>query len=621
MDLLRTPLLLDGAMGTYYASRYGDDMPCELALLKHPDRIAGIHREYLLAGARAITTDTFRADTRALGIPMEEVLLIVETAWHIACGVTGSAAAVWAGFGPPAAETDEEGADGASDAGGGPYLPEQEMKLKADRFLELGARNFIFETFDDDVLPLLLCAHIKTAYPDAVTLVSFAVSPDGTARSGRTGSELARSADASPYVDIVGFNCISGPTHLISYIRSLDARGGIGKPLSIMPNAGYPTITEGRTVYRNNPEYFAETLSSAQDVGIAVLGGCCGTTPAHIAALASRMVDRAAAGSSTPAAVRQAQGTAEAALPAAVPAYNRFRERLGSGLPVLLAELDPPAAADPGLVSAHAGAYRDAGADIVTIADNPLGWARADVAVTAAHVCRECHIDAMPHLTCRDRNLSAIRSQLIALHNEGIRNVLAVTGDPVPADLSANTRGVFHLNSVQLMDYIRNLNESLFGGDGFTVGGALNLGAANFDAELERAKRKIQAGAQFFITQPVFGEEGISRLAAARPALDARLIAGILPVVSYRNAMFLNNEVHGITIPADMVHAYEGLAPEDAAELGIRFALETMTEASSLVDGFHLVTPLKKTAMVARILRQKRDADRVAASMKGNMQK
>ena len=459
MDL-RTPLLLDGAMGTYYALRYGDDMPCELAILRHPDRIAGIHREYLRAGAQAITTDTFRADTRALGIPMEEVLLIVETAWRIACEAAGSPAAVWAGFGPPAAEANEESADGVSDAGSEPYLFEQEMRIKADRFVELGARHFLFETFDDDALPLRICAHIKAACPDAVTLVSFAVSPDGTARSGRTGSELARSANASPAVDIIGFNCISGPTHLINYLRTLDVQGGLGKPLSVMPNAGYPTITEGRTVYRNNPEYFAETLSSAQDVRISVLGGCCGTTPAHIAALASKTGDRTVSGNAATTAVRQPPLALVPATIAAAPAYNRFRERLNSGLTVLLAELDPPATADPGLVSAHAEAYRDAGADIVTIADNPLGWARADVAVTAAHVSRECRIDAMPHLTCRDRNLSAIRSQLIALHNEGIRNVLAVTGDPVPADLAANTRGVFHLNSVQLMDYIRKIGRA-----------------------------------------------------------------------------------------------------------------------------------------------------------------
>ncbi len=605
-----SPLLFDGATGTYYASRFGDDIPCELAALRHPDRIAAIHREYLLAGAQAITTDTFRADSRSLGIGPDEVLQIVDAAWRIACDAAGETAQVWAGFGPAATDDGEEGPE-ADDERLGLLSAEDEMLRKADRFIALGARRFLFETCSDAALPLRICAHIKSACPEAATLVSFAVSPDGTARSGHTGADLARAACSSPHVDLVGFNCVSGPTHLLQFIKTLRSLGILTKPVSVMPNAGYPTVTEGRTVYRNNPDYFADTLAAASDAGIAILGGCCGTTPAHIAALASRMGLRGSASSvATSLTVPgihnaiSAQPAAAAVTPVRAPAVrNRFREMLDSGRTVLLAELDPPANADPALVPAHAAAYRDAGADIVTVADNPLGWARADVAVTAARIRRECFIDAMPHLTCRDRNRSAIRSQLIALHNEGIRNVLVVTGDPVPADLAADTRGVFHMNSAQLMAYVGNLNESMFDGDGFTVGGALNLGAANFDTELERARRKIQNGAVFFITQPVFGDEGLRRLAQARTALDTRLIAGILPVVSYRNAMFLNNEVHGINIPETMVTAYQGKSPEESASLGVRFALDTIRGAAGLADGFHLVTPLKKTGMVAEILR------------------
>ncbi|MBP7402846.1 MAG: methylenetetrahydrofolate reductase, partial [Clostridia bacterium] len=300
---------------------------------------------------------------------------------------------------------------------------------------------------------------------------------------------------------------------------------------------------------------------------------------------------------------------AQAAAAAAPPMRNRFRERLRAGHPVLLAELDPPAGADPGMVPAFAAAYRDAGADIVTVADNPLGSARADVGVTAARVRRECGVDAMPHLACRDRNLLAIRSQLIALHNEGIRNLLAVTGDPVPADLAASARGVFHLNSVQLLDFIMNLNRSLFDGDGFHVGAALNLGAQRFEPELEKARRKVEAGAAFLITQPVFGGDGLRRLGEARDAcLGVPLIAGILPVVSHRNALFLNNEVHGIRIPDSMVEAFRDLPRDEAAALGVRYAVDTIRDAAGLADGFHLMTPFRRTEMVARILRETRAA-------------
>ena len=595
-------LLFDGAMGTWYADRFGQDMPCEWALLRHPERIAAIHNEYLLAGANAIITDTFRADTRALGSDHDTLLRLIDAAWRVAVDAAGEEKPVWAGFGPPTVDTnlahDEEASFEQS--------VWDETALKIDRFLDRGARRFLFETFEDDALPLRACAYIKKVCPDATTLVSFAVSPDGTTRSGRMGQALYLAACRSPFVDIAGFNCVSGPTHLLRFVHSLPEREkGTGKPLSIQPNAGYPVLDDGRTVYRNNPDYFADTMMGALEKGVAVLGGCCGTTPAHIAALASRLRTRTG-GFTAQVPTLPTQPAGIVLQPSVIkPARNRFAELLRTGRPVLLTELDPPAGADPDMVTAFASAYRDAGAHIVTVADNPLGAPRADAGITAARIRRECGIDAMPHIACRDRNLLGIRSQLIALHNEGIRNLLAVTGDPVPADLAADVRGVFHLNAIQLIEYIMTLNSGLFDGDGFVVGGAVNLGATRFDVELERAARKVRAGAAFLITQPVFGEDGLHRLEVLREAsLGVPVIAGILPVVSHRNAMFLNNEVHGIRIPPPMLQAFEGLTKEDASALGVRFALDTLRAATEMVDGFHLMTPFRRTGMVAEILQE-----------------
>ncbi len=593
-------LLFDGAMGTWYADRFGRDIPCERAVLLHPERISAIHNEYLLAGANAIITDTFRADTRALDMKNGELLRVIDAAWRIAVEAAGEEGPVWAGFGPPTAFANPD-QDGESTSEQSVW---DEIVLKIDRFLDLGARRFIFETFEDEALPLRACAYIKKACPTASTLVSFAVSPDGTTRSGRMGQALYRAACQSPFIDIAGFNCVSGPTHLLRFIHSLrDRDEKTDKPLSIQPNAGYPVLDDGRTVYRNNPDYFADTMMGALEEGVVVLGGCCGTTPAHIAALASRLRTRTGVNAmqvSTP-----SMPATAIVVPPSVnhTVRNRFAELLRTRRPLLLTELDPPAGADPGMVTAFASAYRDAGAHIVTVADNPLGAPRADAGITAAKIRRECGIDAMPHIACRDRNLLGIRSQLIALHNEGIRNLLAVTGDPVPSDLAADVRGVFHLNAIQLIEYIMTLNAGMFGGDGFLVGGALNLGAARFEVELERAARKVVAGASFLITQPVFGEDGLRRLEAVRAAsLGVPVIAGILPVVSHRNAMFLNNEVHGIRIPSPMLQAFEGLAKEEASALGVRFAVDTLHAAAELADGFHLMTPFRRTGMVAEIL-------------------
>lgn len=572
-------LLFDGAMGTYYAElTRSAASKCETANRSAPEIVARIHREYIKAGAGAIKTNTFAANTAVLGCGLDEALKVVERGWEIANEAAGGKALVFADIGPIP--------EGEGDAS-------PEYSAIIGRFLSLGARNFLFETFASPDRVLECAATIKSYAPDAFVVASFAVHPDGHTRVGVAGAEIGRLMNACDDVDAWGFNCVSGPLYLNDYLKTMERQG---KPLSVMPNAGYPSLQDGRTVYLHNAEYFAEQMAGIHALGVKILGGCCGTTPAHIACTAEAL-RRGPRG-------RGAAGERGGAQLAAPRSPNLFWERLSSGKKVVAVEADPPpdAAVQP-LLDGVTMLYH-AGADIITMADSPLARARADSSMMSALIQRRCGVEAMPHLACRDRNLNAMKALLLGLHIEGIRNVLAVTGDPVPAADRSEVRGVFDFNSQMLAGYIRDLNLSLFPGDGLRIGAALNINAPNLDAELKRAEKKIAQGAEYFLTQPVFGERAVEAVRAASQRLGSRILAGILPIASYRNALFMNNEAPGIRIPEEIVEQFKDLRRAEAEMLGVEIALKTARALASYADGYYILTPLKRYGMVSDLVRQ-----------------
>lgn len=573
------PLLFDGAMGTYYAELCDTaSARCELANLHNPAMVLRIHREYIEAGAGAIRTNTFGANTALLECGFTAVRQVLEAGWRLAAEAAGgSAVRVFADIGPIPGAGEGEAA---------------QLDAIADVFLACGANDFVFETFGAVDSVLAAAAHIKGKCPGAFVLAQFAVSPDGYTRQGVSGQEIKRVMEQTRAIDAWGFNCISGPSYLLDYMGGLSP---FSKAMAAMPNAGYPALSGGRTVYSNSAAYFAGKMQGFREMGVAILGGCCGTTPRHIAAAAARLrCGRAAPQARHGGGHRQeTAGIAE----------NPFWHRLRQGGKVIAAEVDPPADASAARLLEGAARLVAAGADAITVADNPLARVRADSSMTASLIGRRCGCAVVPHIACRDRNLNAIKSLLIGLHIEGVRNVLVVTGDPIAQADRGEVKGVYNSNSAVLAGYVQSLNGDLFAGDPFFVGAALNVNAPNFDAELSRAERKAARGVGFFLTQPVFSAGAARALRRAKESLGARLLAGILPLASHRNALFLANEVPGMHIPESTVALFNGLDRRAGEALGLELARETVGETEPWADGHYIITPLGRYHMTEGLIR------------------
>ena len=580
--LKKRPLLFDGGMGTYYKAAPGQE--CEQANLLDPEGILAVHRAYLAAGADAVKTNTFGLPRMAAAQnPVWEAL--ADEGWKLAVQAAAeTGAAVFADIGP-APDTEAQ--------------PAAQLYIAlADRFAALGAKNFLFETLSTDTGVTEAAQHIKKTVPDAFILVSFAVLPDGYTREGRHCAELVCRMTESGVVDAVGLNCVSAPGAMRTLVQRL---GGTKLPLSVMPNAGYPVVTRTRVQYQGRPEYFARELAriAAECSGVHILGGCCGTTPEHIAALRGAL-------DALPDALPAAP-VAEVSTPAKpeVEKDDAFLRKLNAGKKVIAIELDSPKDAD--LTGYLDGARRlqAAGADLLTIADCPIARARMDSSLVACRVHRELGLNVLPHMTCRDRNLNATKALLLGLYAEGVREVLAITGDPIPTAERDEVKNVYQFNSRKLAQYIVSL-----AGEGrempspMTVFGALNLNARNFDVELRRAVEKMENGMSGFLTQPVLSAQAVENLKKARETLGekAKLLAGIMPVVSQRNAIFMENEINGIHVEQAIIDRFAGLDRAQGEELGLEVSVQAALAAAPYADGFYLMTPFNRVALMERLI-------------------
>ena len=578
--LARKPLLFDGGMGTYYKAKPGTE--CEQGNLLDPAGVRKVHREYLAAGAEAIKTNTFGLP-RMAAARQPDWQALARAGWKLAAeAAVETGAAVFADLGPA---PDTEAAPAGSI-----------YTAVARCFVEQGAKNFLFETLSSDAGVLEAVQAVKAQVPDAFVLVSFAVLPDGYTREGMYSKDLVRRMTESGIVDAVGFNCVSAPGAMRTLVQQL---GSTALPLSVMPNAGYPVVTRTQVKYQGKPEYFAKELARIAAEGVRILGGCCGTTPAHIAALRAALDSLPAAEKAAPAVQ---VSTPEAPT---VEKDDAFLRKLNAGKKVIAIELDSPKDAD--LTNYLAGAKRlqAAGADLLTIADCPIARARMDSSLVACRVHRELGLCTLPHMTCRDRNLNATKALLLGLYAEGVREVLAITGDPIPTAERDEVKNVYQFNSRKLAQYIVSL-----AGEGrempspMTVFGALNLNARNFEVELRRAGEKLENGMSGFLTQPVLSEQAVENLRRTRETLGerAKILAGIMPVVSQRNAIFMENEVNGIHVAEDIMEAFAGLDREQGEALGLEISLKMAREALPYADGFYLMTPFNRVALMERLI-------------------
>ena len=573
-------LLFDGAMGTYYAAcSEHAELFSATACLSEPELISKIHREYIAAGARAIKTNTFAANTNALNAPPERVREIIKQACVLAKEAAGEDAFIFGDISPIQGDNKNE----------------SEYLAAVDIFLESEISCFLLESFADNKNLRQISDYIKRKCPEAYILTSFAVQPDGFTASGLPAAALLAETASFPAVDAVGMNCLSGPALMKKLAEQLP---DLGKPLSLMPNSGFPSVYKGRFVYPDNPAYFAVNMQQAA-AHARIMGGCCGTAPEYITMLSPLIKN------SPPVGRAVGKQTDNAAPTQSLP--NKFWEKLESGKRVIAVELDPPQ--DNKIDSFISGArvLAHAGIDAITIADCPIARVHADSSILAIKLQRELGIDAIPHMTCRDRNLNATKALLFGLSIERIANVLIVTGDPVPYAEYVHTKAVFNFNSVMLARYISELNQN--GSTDFNICSAINVNAHNFRHELKKAQEKEAAGARVFFSQPVFSMTALENLRQARQTLSGKILGGIIPIVSERNARFMDNEVAGINIPEELISHYQNLSRREAEDLAVKISLETAAKMLAVTDGYYLITPFGRTELIERIVRGLRNLE------------
>ena len=592
-------LIADGAMGTYYDKKTGGGRLCERANRTDPDTIRQIHLEYLQAGARLIRTNTFAVNPDFIP-DEEEAGMLIDAGWRIAqeavrlfrsggCSDPVFIAADMGAFEEDETRTAEE-------------VSAAYVRL-SDRFIGLGAKVFVFETLSDDRYIQEAVKNIRAKVPEAFIIEQFSIGRSGFTNAGRSLASLFRDAARSDLIDAVGLNCGIGPAHMAQLLGQ--AVLPPNKFITALPNAGYPLELRGKMVYKEDAGYFIGEERKIADLGVDILGGCCGTTPAHIRAL-----HNALAGSAKPA---RGNGQ-EIKMPVDLAAvcsdrhYTPFMKKLAAGEKVFAVELDPPFDQNDTKLMNGIALMKKSGADIVTLADSPLARPRADSVAAAVKAHYTIGMEMMPHICCRDKNTIALRAQFLGMSMNGLRHTLLVTGDPVIRGDRERIRSVFNFNSIKLMEYLKTMNQEIFPQAPIFYGGALNQNTGSPDIIARRMQRKMEAGASWFMTQPVFSQEGIARLAQLREMTGARILAGIMPLVSRRNALFMQNEMPGIEIPDSILQRYpEEASREEYEQAALQISLELIDRLRDCCDGYYLMTPFNRTGLIRNILLQAKE--------------
>ncbi|HZV82203.1 MAG TPA: bifunctional homocysteine S-methyltransferase/methylenetetrahydrofolate reductase [Geobacteraceae bacterium] len=601
LDLIREKILIgDGAIGTMlYSKGVGLDANFEHLNLVRPSLVSELHREYLAAGARVIETNTFGANyTRLEPIGLEKKAFELNRQGAILARNAVTAAAV----GEPAFV--------AGSIGPLVRLKGEERELGTDQvtaifreqvagLMDGGVDLFILETFSD--LEQIICA-MKAAKETGLPVVASMAYQEGERTGGGVDAVTAAARLTEAGADIVGANCGAGPREILLAVRRMATATGL--PLAAFANSGFPEYLDGRYIYRTTPEYFADKGAEMAAAGAALIGGCCGTTPDHIRQLSRRLqgaipqrIQRAVSDIETPPS------------PSAAPTRQGFLSRWGKAK-IVTVELDPPRGLDCEKIIAGSRVLRDAGADAINIAENPLARVRMGNIALAHKIQQEVGIEVIVHITCRDRNLLGLQSDLMGASLLGIRSILAVTGDPARLGDQTGASSVFDLNSFGLIKLISDLNsgvnglgQPLGGSTGFTIGCAFNPNTPKMEVQVARLEKKIAAGARFIQTQPLYDAARAAEMAGLTAKLGIPLLMGIMPLVGERNCEYLHNEVPGIAIPDAIRARMKGKEKEEGAAEGLAIARELIDSVRSHIDGFYLIAPFGRSAPAAELVR------------------
>lgn len=609
-------LLFDGAMGTELYNKGIFINRCfEDANLSNPALVKEILQEYLSAGAQVLTTNSFGANEFKLtGHNLhDKTYLINKTAAELARAVAKDDAYVAGSVGPLGVRIEPWGPTSFDEA-------RAAFRKQIEGLVAGGIDVVCLETFSDisEVQQAILA--VRDVSPTMPIIAHLVINPDGSTPLG-TPIEWAIKKLDEWNVDAVGLNCSVGPAPMMTAVARI--RSATQKPISFQPNAGLPKTVDGRQIYMSTPEYMAEFAKDFLQAGVQFVGGCCGTSAEHVRAMANAIRHHKAMtrgggdkGRFVAFATAKAKDAkADAAVEAArVPAEEKssWARKIARGERVYSVELLPPPGVSPDKIIASSMQLRAAGIDAVNIPDGPRASARMSAILTAVMIEQRAQIETVLHYTCRDRNLLGMQSDMLGAHAIGLRNLLLVTGDPPKLGSYPNATGVFDVDAIGLTNMVHRLNGGIdLGGRSIGQPTALSIGVGvnpvhrDFYYEMKRFKYKVEAGAEWAITQPVFDVRAMFRFLEYldKHNIKIPIIAGVWPLLSYRNAVFMNNEVPGVVIPPDIMERMSVVTDvEDAKKVGVDIAREMVETLGDKVAGVQLSAPFGRVELALAII-------------------
>jgi homocysteine S-methyltransferase len=596
-----SPLIFDGASGTmFYIKGVFLNACYDELCLRRPQMVRELHREYLEAGAEVLETNTFGANPVRLGEHglAEETENINREAVRLAKEVAGDQAYVAGSVGPCMRPGMIWTGKRAQEIGAA-----YERQIGA--LVEAGADFVLLETFSY-VAELELGAAIarKAGVP---VFASFTVTDNGETALGVDVAVVVEALSDNGNIDAVGLNCGGGPATMYDWVQKSIPL--CPKPFFVQPNAGMPKEVDGRRIYLSTPEYFTEYAKRFQGLGVSGVGGCCGTTPAHIREMARALKPLGAvAHRVVPRSSRPAPGVE----PIPMAEKSEFGRKLAAGEPVCSIELTPPRSVDLSSLLAKAQTCADHGIDAINIPDGPRASSRISPMIAALMILQKTGIEPILHYCCRDRNLIGMQSDLLGGYSAGLHNFLIVTGDPPKLGDYPDATGVFDVDAIGLTHVANGLNHGLdIGGNGIKpptgilIGVGANPCAISPQEELDRFAQKVEAGAEFAITQPVFDPAALLRFIDSIEARGCAIpvVAGVWPLVSYKNAEFMNNEVPGVEVPESVLERMRACkGKEEGVETGVQIAREVCEAIRSRVAGFQVSAPFERVQLALQVL-------------------
>ncbi len=592
--------VFDGAMGTMiYAKGVFINRCYDELCFKEPELIKEIHREYAKAGAEIVETNTFgatRPHLKAYGLE-DQVEALNKRAAELARQAVGESLYVAGAIGPLGIRLEPYGPTSFEEA--------KDLFKEAARGLHAGGVDcFVLETFSD-LQEIQQAIRAVREVCDRPIIAQVTIQDDGKTSYGGDPADIARALDRWG-ADVIGLNCSVGPAILLEAVEAMAQ--ATGKPLAAQPNAGMPREVEGRKMYMSSPEYMAKYAKRLIQAGVRFVGGCCGTTPEHIRQMADAVRALSPRQAMSFATVTE-RAQAQAVEPVPPAERSRLGAKIAAGEFVTSVEIVPPKGCDPRQMLSSVRLIKEAGVDAVNVPDGPRAQSRMSAMATSLLIEREVGIEAVVHYTCRDRNLLGMQSDLLGAAAMGLNNLLLVTGDPPKMGPYPQATAVFDIDSIGLTNMVTHLNHGLdLGGNpigkptSFTIGVGVNPGALDLDYELKRFAYKVEAGAQYAITQPVFDPKQLLEFLRRIEGFRIPIVAGIWPLASYRNAEFMSNEVPGVVMPPSVLERMRRAeTPEAAQAEGVAIAREMLAEVRDAVQGVQVSAPLGKVPLAIAV--------------------